>query len=142
MKSIGIRFTLENNPVGRPTLMTEETLKKLEDAFLVGASDKEACFIAGISATTLYNYQLAHPEYVERKEALKDMPKFKARKNIVEKINSGDVPTSQWYAERKAKDEFSQRNEQTGANGEALKITFDNAFASKTEGDHTKQSPL
>ncbi len=97
--------------VGRPTVMTESTLNKLEEAFSVGASDKEACFVANISHQTLYNYQKDHPEFVERKEALKDMPKYKARKNIVGKINEGDVPTSQWYAERKAKEEFSNRTD-------------------------------
>lgn len=97
--------------VGRPTLMTPETLNKLEQAFSIGASDKEACFIANISHQTLYNYQKDHPEFVERKEALKDMPKYKARKNIVDKINEGDVTTSLWYVERKAKDEFSTRTD-------------------------------
>lgn len=97
--------------VGRPTIMTEETLKKLEEAFSIGATDKEACFVANISHQTLYNYQKDNPEFVERKEALKDMPKYKARKNIVNKVNEGDVNVSQWYAERKAKDEFSNRTD-------------------------------
>ena len=92
---------------GRPTVMTEETIRKLENAFSIGATDKEAIFIANISSSTYYDYCKAHPEFSERKEALKDMPKYQARKNIVNKINEGDVPTSQWYAERKGKDEFS-----------------------------------
>lgn len=108
------------NPVGRPTVMTEITLAKLEIAFGNGASDREACLIAGIDTQTLYSYQLAHPEYVERKEMLKDMPKYQARKNIVDAINANNVAVSQWYAERKVKEEFSQRTEQTGKDGEAL----------------------
>ncbi len=96
---------------GRPTKMTPETLQILEDAFSVGATDKEASFLAKISATTLYNYCKEHPEFLERKEALKDMPKYQARKNIVKNITDGNVATSQWYAERKIKDEFSQKTE-------------------------------
>jgi hypothetical protein len=97
--------------VGRPTVMTPEVLLKLEEAFSVGATDKEAIFLADISPATFYLYCKEHPEYLERKEALKDMPKYRARKNIVGKINDGDVPVSQWYAERKAKEEFSNRTD-------------------------------
>lgn len=96
---------------GRPTVMTPETIQKLEEAFSVGATDKEAIFIANISSSTFYAYCKEHPEFSERKEALKDMPKYMARKNIVNKIKDGDVPTSQWYAERKGKDEFSNRTD-------------------------------
>lgn len=96
---------------GRPTKMTPETLKILEDAFSVGATDKEASFLANISTTTLYNYCKEYPEFLERKEALKDMPKYKAKKNIVGDIDKGIVATSQWYAERKMKEEFSNRTD-------------------------------
>lgn len=102
--------------------MTKEVLAKLEDAFSVGASDKEAYFIAGISKDAFYDYCKENPEFTERKEALKDMPKYKARKNIVEAIESKNIPVSQWYAERKAKDEFSQRTEQTGADGGPIQV--------------------
>lgn len=97
--------------VGRPTVMTDDVIAKLEDAFSVGATDKEAIFVANISKDAFYDYCKLHPEFTERKEALKDMPKYKARKNIVNKINEGDVSTSQWYAERKVKEEFSTRND-------------------------------
>lgn len=97
--------------VGRPTVMTEETLRKLEEAFLIGATDKEACLVAGISEPALYAYCNNNPGYKERKEALKDSPKYKARKNIVEAINAKDIDTSKWYAERKGKNEFSTRTD-------------------------------
>ena len=101
----------EHNKVGRPTVMTDETLQKLEEAFSNGATDKEAIFIANISSATFYAYCKDNPEFSERKEALKDMPKYRAKKNIVGKITDGDVPTSQWYVERKVKEEFSTRND-------------------------------
>lgn len=100
-----------SNNVGRPTVMDEATLRILEDAFSIGATDKEAIFLANISSSTFYDYCKEHPEFAERKEALKDMPKYKARKNIVERINRGDISVSQWYAERKAKEEFSSRTD-------------------------------
>ena len=100
------------NEVGRPTVMTQEVIEKLEEAFSIGATDKEACFLAKISMATLYNYCQDKKEFLERKEALKDMVKYQARKNVAEAIHEGDKPLSQWYLERKAKDEFSQKTEQ------------------------------
>jgi hypothetical protein len=60
--------------VGRPTLMTPATVRKLEEAFLMGATDLEACLFAGIGRRTLYDYQEANPEYPHRKEELKQNP--------------------------------------------------------------------
>lgn len=98
---------------GRPTRMTEETVKKLELAFANGASDKQACFIANISKQTLYNYQDLHPEYIDRKEALKDSIKYQAKVKIREAIKKEEKPdTAKWYLERKDKD-FKHRTDIT-----------------------------
>jgi hypothetical protein len=104
--------------VGRPTIVTPEILNKLEEAFALGCTDLEACLYADISKTTLYNYQLKHPEFVERKEELKETPILLARKTV---INSLQQPQSaQWFLERKKKDEFSTRIENTGRDGKDL----------------------
>lgn len=109
--------------IGRPTVMTEEVIAKLEEAFLNGATDREACFIANISKDSLYDYCKLNPDFSDRKEDLKDMVKYQARQNIVGAIKNGDKPLSQWYLERKAKSEFAQRQEHTGEDGTAIKIT-------------------
>ena len=106
--------------VGRPTLMTEETLKKLEEVFAIGGTDKEACFYADISHQTLYTYQEKHPEFVERKEALKERPVLKARQTVIKALDN--VSDAQWYLERKAKREFAQRNENVNLNVEVQPI--------------------
>lgn len=106
--------------IGRPTIITPETIAKLEEAFLVGASDKEACLIANIAPSTLYNYCQEHKDFLERKEELKEMVKYKARKNISDAIDEGDKQLSQWYLERKVKEEFAQRSEVTGKDGKDL----------------------
>lgn len=100
--------------VGRPTVMTQEVLGKLEEAFLNGASDKEAYFLAGISKDAFYDYCKTTPGYTERIEGLRDMVKYAARQNVSKGIvKNGDQSLSQWYLERKAKEEFSQRTETT-----------------------------
>jgi len=108
-------------PAGRPTVMTDETLRILEDAFSNGASDIEACFLAEISKSTLYKYQEENPEYIDRKEALKDMIKFQAKKVVANAIKKGDKQQANCWLERKAKNEgFSARQELTGPDGKEL----------------------
>ena len=89
---------------GRPTDMTIETVNKLEEVFSIGGTDKEACFYAGISHQTLYNYQDRHPEFVERKEALKERPVLKARQTLVKALDTPQYALE--YLKRKRKDEF------------------------------------
>ncbi len=113
----------ENAKEGRPTVMTEESIAKLEEAFSNGATDLEACFLAKISKDSLYRYQQEHPEFCERKDALKEMIKYQAKKVVKEAIEEGDKQQANWYLERKGKDEgFNPRTEITGKDGEELKV--------------------
>ncbi len=113
-------MTGETNPVGRPPAIDLATLAKLEEAFSIGATDREACLVANISVSALYHFQDKNPEYIQRKEKLKDMVKYQARYNVAEAVKKGDKNISQWYLERKVKDEFAQRTEQTGVGGKDL----------------------
>jgi hypothetical protein len=106
--------------VGRPTVMTDEVLRKLEEAFALGCTDLEACLYADIAKSTFYDYQIANPEFVERKEKLKETPMLKARGTVVRSLNQ--TQPAQWYLERKRKNEFAQRNEFTGPEGTPIPI--------------------
>lgn len=101
----------KKNKGGRPTVMTAEKLRKLEEGFLMGLSDRKCCAYADVSTTALYEYCNKHPKFKERKEQLKDSPAIKAQINIVNAINAGDEDTSKWYLERRAKDEFSTKQD-------------------------------
>lgn len=98
------------HPGGRPTIMTPDTVQKLEYAFALGCSDEEACFYANIVKQTLYSYQKKHPEFVDRKEALKTRPIFLARETLVKGIQN-DPDLALKMLERKRKNEFSTRAE-------------------------------
>lgn len=87
--------------VGRPTIMTPEVIQKLEEAFLMGCTDLEACLAADISKSTLYNYQEAHPEFVDRKAALKENPVYLARGVIIEALKDGDRASAHKVIERR-----------------------------------------
>ena len=105
---------MAENKVGRPTVMTEAVLQKLEYAFMRGLNDVEACLYADIGTTTLYNYCEDNPDFRERKEELKKHPTAQAKINITEAIENGDEDMSKWWLERKAKDEFSTKQEISG----------------------------
>lgn len=106
--------------VGRPNVINEAKLKKLREAFLMGCTDDEACLYAEIEPRTLYNFQSENPEFIQEKEHWKNNPILKARKVVFDKIESGDENTAKWYLERKAKQEFSTRQELTGKDGENI----------------------
>lgn len=122
-KAYKYKKTKENgkNDTGRPTVFTEIVLTELKRAFSVGASDVEACLMADISPAALYNYQHEHPDFVEQKDKLKKSLLLHSRQVIARKIvEENDADLAKWYLERKAKSEFSTRQEITGENGESL----------------------
>lgn len=128
--------------VGRPTVMTPEVIAKLEEAFSNDATDLQACFLAGISKDALYDYQKEYPEFYDRKMMLKGMTTYQAKINIKNKVMDGDVPTSQWLAERKEKQEYSTRSEHTGADGKDLPtpiLAYVSSDNSNKEDTSTKQ---
>jgi hypothetical protein len=89
---------------GRPTVMTTETVRKLEEVFAIGGTDEEACFYADISKQTLYDYQKKHPEYIDRKEQLKQKPFLKARQTIIKSLDNPQHAFE--YMKRKKRLEF------------------------------------
>lgn len=110
---------------GRPTVMTPKTIEKLEEAYRNGASDIEACLIADIATGTLYKYQNEHPDFIERKEALKKNTSYIAKTVVTKEIKAGNVAVSQWWLERKEKAEFSTRQELTAEDGKNLIPTIE-----------------
>ena len=97
--------------MGRPTVMTTETLDKLREAFLMGFSDREACLYADIGLQTLYDYQKKDSDYSEQKDQYKLNPILKAKKIVYDELLKGNLKVSFWYLERKAREEFSLRSE-------------------------------
>ena len=97
-------------PGGRPTHFTQSVLDKLHLAFAIGASDREACYYAGITPAALYGYQRRNPEYLEKKRLLKKRPILLARQTLVKGVEK-DPKLALKFLERVKKDEFSLRTE-------------------------------
>ena len=98
----------KKNPGGRPTKMTENTVKKLEEAFLMGCSDLEACLFADISHQTLYTYQEKNPEFVERKRTLKENPVMVARQSVLKGV-AEDSTLAFNFLKAKKSNEFAEK---------------------------------
>ena len=80
--------------------MTPEVVTKLEEAFLLGCTDQEACFFAGISRNTMHNYQRENPEFRDRKQVLKSNPVLMARIVIIKALENGDTATANRILDR------------------------------------------
>ncbi len=94
---------------GRTSTITEKVLAKLEEAYAMCCTDKEACLLAAISTDALYRYQVNNPDFAVRKQQLKLYPNMTAKFNIVDAIQRGDVKVSMWYLEKKSPDEFGKK---------------------------------
>ena len=126
---------MKKNFVGRPPIINDEVMKKLEQCFSLGSSDLEACIFADISPATLYNYQKEHPEFLERKQLLKEKPILKARNTIVKSLDDPKIALE--YLKAKCKSEFGQRMEITGTDGANFSPPIINVLPVKTKDTET-----
>lgn len=111
-------------PVGRPTKLTEEIVRKLEYAFQKDFNVTEACEYAGISRETYYEWQEKKKGFSDKMQFAKSNLKRKAKVNLADKIESGDIDTTKWYLERRAREEYSlkQNLELSGLEAEKSKL--------------------
>lgn len=95
---------------GRPSKITNQTVKKLEEAFALDCPVTEACIYAGISRQTYYELIKKKPELSDRFEQLKQKPILKARKVIIDKIGDS-YGNAMDYLKRKRRAEFGDHKE-------------------------------
>lgn len=100
----------KRNKGGRPSKMSEEKIKKLEEAFALDCSIGEACFYADISKVTYHNWVNKNPELLNRFDALREKPVLMARQTVVKSLKDNPDMALK-YLERKRKAEFSPRIE-------------------------------
>lgn len=103
----------KKNPLGKqtkPKLDNPETIRKLEEAFLLDCTVWEACFNADISTPCYYELLKYRPELVSRFEACRNNPIFVARQTVI-KACKDNPDIAMKYLERKNKNEFSTKQE-------------------------------
>ncbi len=115
----------KKNPEGKQKSpkLTEDTIRKLEEAFSIDASVKEACYYADISTDTFYRWIKLYPKLSYKLERLREKPVLKARQTVVKSLDQPDYAFK--YLERKKKDEFSLRSELTGKDGKDITLLSD-----------------
>ena len=96
--------------MGRPNRITPEDLRKLEEAFAIGASVQEALFYADLPASTYYDYVRDHKDFSDKIDRLKQKPILKARREVVNGID-GNPEFALKYLSKVKKDEFADRQE-------------------------------
>lgn len=98
---------------GHPLLLEEDPVKlnMLREAFKLGCSDSHACIFAEISVDALQNYIKKYPGFAVEKEKLKLLPLMKAKSNVIGAVAAGNLQQSNWYLERKNRQEFGDKTE-------------------------------
>jgi len=115
----------KKNKWGRPCEMTEEKVKKLEEAFALDSTILEACFYANISKQTYYDWFERKPELVDRFEALRQKPILLARQSVIWWFKDSPELALK-YLSKKRKDEFGERVELTGKDWWSVNIDVSN----------------
>lgn len=98
---------------GRPALKDdpkalEQVVKKLKDAFSLGATIEEAALYAGISKQSFYNYFREDRELLDEFEALTESPMLLARKAWINGFTA-EPKLARDYAVRRKSGEFGGR---------------------------------
>jgi len=81
--------------------MTESTVQKLEEAFLHGCTDTEACLYADISRQTFYKWVSENPGFTDRKDTLKQSPIMRARVIVSQALDDKCLVTANKVIDRK-----------------------------------------
>jgi hypothetical protein len=93
--------------VGRPPVINEDVLRKLEVAIATGMGISSSCFFAGISTSTFYEHKALDKEFAYRINMAEEWATFKARQVVLKAIDDGDVATARWFLSVKARAEFA-----------------------------------
>lgn len=108
-------------PVGRPTVFTPEVIRKIEEVAALDGTVEEMAYYADIHRDSIYARLKTDQAFSDRIAALRERPVLKARQTISKSLETPQG--AQWYLSRKRKKEFAERIEQTGEDGEAIKVS-------------------
>lgn len=106
----------------------EKVIEALKPYFKQGCSVNKACNYAGIAQSTVQTWIDADDDLRLKIKAWQNEPNTLARANWIRRLEEGDYQASEKWLSKKEKDEFADRQEHTGADGEALQIVFDEVF--------------
>jgi hypothetical protein len=98
---------IRTQKAGRPSVINEDIIRKLEACLSCGFSVSFACSYAGISTSTFYEHKALEDEFKYRVHRAEEWATLRARQVILDAIDKGDVSAAKWYLERKSRFEFA-----------------------------------
>lgn len=97
--------------VGRTSKYTDAVVRKLELAFKNDFNISQACDYANISRDTYYDWLEKKKGFSDKMEAAKSHLIRQAKINIARAVKKGNLETSKFVLERRAKDEYSTKQD-------------------------------
>jgi hypothetical protein len=95
--------------MSRPSVITHDVVRKLEQAFRSGLTIEEACRTSGIARSTYYRQLEVSEGFSDKMARSQDYLILIARHTICKAIEDGNIRAAKWYLERKHPEEFSLR---------------------------------
>lgn len=129
---------------GRPTVITDDAIQKLEEAFKWDATIGEACRYAGISESTYYDHYNKNKQFSEKIDRARDFIFELAKKNIERAVSEGDTELSVKLLKMRQNKIYNERtvNEIEGEVGvkkaDQLADALDDILEIKEDGDNTQ----
>lgn len=129
----------------------EMIVQSLQPYLEMGLSRNRACSLIGLAPATLSNWVKEDPalgiKLTGWENAMNVLAIANLKSALEKEAETEDVKkeTSKWWAERKMKEDFSTRTEQTGADGQPLVIALAESIVNKyapesqTERDSQEQ---
>lgn len=106
---------------GRPTVMTTEVIRKIEEVAALDGSVAEMAYYAGVHVDTVYAHLKEDKEFSDRINALRERPILKARQTIVKSLE--DPNHAFKYLEKKRKKEFGTNIDITSDGERIISLT-------------------
>jgi hypothetical protein len=116
----------ENQMSGRPTKYNEETVTRVTQALRAGNTRRAACAYANIDQGTFANWLKQHSDFSDAIEKAEGDAEVR-NVAIIQKAADSTWQAAAWWLERKHKQEWSSRVEQTGADGSPVKVIVEYA---------------
>lgn len=121
--------------IGRPTELTDEVIRKIEEVAALDGTVEEMAFFANVHRATIYRWLKEDKDFSDRIKDLRQRPFLKARQTIVKAL---DDPNHAFkYMERKKKKEFGANMDVT-SNGAGLPTPIIKLSTDENEGTDKK----
>jgi len=111
------KVTKNKSNAGRPTKLTDEVRRKIEEIAALDGSVEEMAYYSGVHRATLYDWLQKDEEFSDRIKELRERPVLKARQTVVKSLE--DANHAFRYLEKKKRKEFGNNVDIT-SNGETL----------------------